>query len=630
MTTNIRGPIKFYPGELQILEAREWMSTADFAEKHFVLVAGSYAGQRFNHDFAPYARGIMDIWDKPWVREVIVAGSSQTVKTSIGYACVCSEIWREPSGAGLGMPDKDVAKRILDEKLSKHFLRSPELRKLLPDGENSVQTLKIAMRSANLYAMYSGSEASMSSISLRVLMLDEEDAYPDSGATDTMIERTIGYPVDRKIIRVSKPRGNEHESSIWDALKNRADVVYQYQAVCPSCGHAQLMEKKNIRVPDKMRDPATIKSQKLAWYECQGCGAKWNDYQRNIAIKNGRWFTEHEVLRPETVAFHIPSWISRYISLSTVAADWFTAVEAGTPKAYTKFDNNHCAKPYKVVAVETDETRAKKMVDPRRPPMVVPLEALALTCGIDMQMTGFWFVVRAWGRGLESWLIQYGWLNSFDELDELIFRTRYPVEGRDDVVMPIWRAPIDMGGGRDKSNEQGWSRTDEVKMYLQEIETGARPGTYPGVVFAVKGASRKQTETIRLSQMGAQPGVAAKYQQKLPLRTLDTDEFKDKIHLVRLNPASKQPMWMHSQTGEDYFRQLLAEKRKSDGKGGVQWDAGSRDNHLFDCEVYAAAGAEPLWTPSLMTLGQPIYIPKNPIVPPKREPTINPYTGEVC
>ena len=624
MTCPNENPLKLTSAEIEVLSLRPQTPTPDFAENDFVLVTGTYAGRNFNHDFAPYARGMMEIWDLPWTREMIVAGSSQTVKTTVGYVCISSEMEREPSPTGLGMPDEKVAKRIIKEKAGPHFKRSPKLRKMLPDGEKSVQALSINTHSATLYGLISGSEASMSSVSLRVLMLDEEDAYADPGSVETMLERTIGYPVDSKVIRVSKPRGNEYQSSIWKALTHKAQVVYQYRAVCPTCGHAQVMDHKHIRVPDNVRDPAQIRHQKLAWYECQGCKAYWSDYKRNEAIKRGHWHCDQDVSRPECVAFHIPAWISRYVSLSTVAAAWFEAVKDGTPKAMQRFDNDFCAKPHKVVAIETNETRSRKMVDPELPPMVAPAEAVAITCGIDMQMTGFWFVTRAWGRDMRSWLMQYGWLNNFDDVEELLFRTRYPVEGRDDVVMPIWRAGIDIGGNKDESNEHGWSKTDEVKAWLFALQTGMRPGCWPGLVHGVKGASRPQEETVRASTMGGQPGVPAKYQQKLPLYLLDTNQMKDKFHLVRMNPASRQPAWLHSQTGEDYFKQIHAEDRGPDGK----WIAKKRDNHLLDCEVYCHACAEHIWTPSLTTLGSPYVMPKNPVVI-QQEPVINPYTGEV-
>ena len=30
------------------------------------------------------------------------------------------------------------------------------------------------------------------------------------------------------------------------------------------------------------------------------------------------------------------------------------------------------------------------------PPQTVPEQAVALSCGIDVQLSGFWFVVRVW------------------------------------------------------------------------------------------------------------------------------------------------------------------------------------------------------------------------------------------
>ena len=43
------------------------------------------------------------------------------------------------------------------------------------------------------------------------------------------------------------------------------------------------------------------------------------------------------------------------------------------------------------------------------PPGVVPDWAVALTCGVDTQKRGFWYVVLAWGIDLTSHLVMYGY-----------------------------------------------------------------------------------------------------------------------------------------------------------------------------------------------------------------------------
>jgi excisionase family DNA binding protein len=55
-----------------------------------------------------------------------------------------------------------------------------------------------------------------------------------------------------------------------------------------------------------------------------------------------------------------------------------------------------------------------------------------------------------------------------------------------------------------------------------------------------------------------------------------------------------------------YAKQFLAEEKRRDKKSKkVKWQQiGGRDNHLLDCEVYAAACAESSWTPSIRYLAK--------------------------
>jgi phage terminase large subunit GpA-like protein len=245
--------------------------------------------------------------------------------------------------------------------------------------------------------------------------------------------------------------------------------------------------------------------------------------------------------------------------------------------------------------------------------MVVPAGAVALTMGIDVQMLGFYYVVRAWAKSGESWLVEYGWLDSWDDVERMAFDTTWPVDGMDEE-MGIWRAGIDMGGaaeGQDKT--QGWSQSEETKRWILSLEDR---GLDMDKVHAVKGASRAQDQVVRASKVGIEPGVPAKFQTPIVIRLLDTVELKDQIAMVRLKKDSRQPMWLHRDVAEDYVKQITSEKRiPGKGKNGrALWDAGSRANHLLDCEVYAAACAHADWTPRLQQLPGPQYVlPENPI-----------------
>ncbi|WFS63443.1 phage terminase large subunit family protein [Pseudodesulfovibrio thermohalotolerans] len=596
---NNHPPFDLYPGERQVLESRPWISTADFAERHFRLATGPYKGQTYRHDRNPIARWIMDLWDRPMLRTLFIVGPSQVSgKTTLAYCCMASELYRDPCSVAVGMPDKDTRNRIFEEKIGPHFKQTRPLREMLSEDAQAVQRGLILTKFGAVYGMHAGSDASASSISPRVVLVDEEDAYLDPQAAARMVERNMSYDDEAKTLRYSKIRGNERSSCIWKAIREEAQVIYQVRACCPNCGGFQIMDLKRIKVPGKMRDPKQIKQQKAAWYECVHCGMKWNDHYRNLAVARGDLWAEHDLTDATAVAVLMPSWVFAGMSLSTVMADWFTAARKGTPSAMEWFDNSHASKPYQVVTIKTPEDQVKAMIRHDRPAREVPAGAVALTMGVDSQKASWFFTVRAWAKSGESWLVDYGELASkadvYAQLDAV-----YPVAGRNDVVMPIWRSAVDFGGTRDESRTEGWSRSEEVKLMVLEADRDD--------FHAVKGASRRQDSVVRRSETGVHRDVPREYRENITIYTLDTHDLKDLIFLVRMHPDSIQPMWLHREVGDDYLRQLASEERDMDRNGNPVWVQRKAANHYLDCEVYAAACAHPDWTPALQLLPEPNY-----------------------
>lgn len=593
-------PFRLYGGEQQVLESRPWISTADFAEKHFKLVTGRYKGQTYRLDQSPVGRMVMELWDSPMLRKLFWCGPSQHPKKSTtAYVCMAAEQYRDPCSCAVGMPDKDTRNRIFDEKIGPHWKVTRVLKAMLPNDQQAIQKGLILTKFGAIYGMHSGSDASASSISPRVVLIDEEDAYLDKMAAERMDERNMSYEDEAKTFRFSKVRGNERQSSIWRAMKEQAQVIYEVRAVCPNCNHPQVMDFKQIKVPGKMRDPKKIFDQRAAWYECESCKFKWNDHYRNIAVSRGHLWAEHDAENITTAGLVTPSWLFPGMSLSKVMADWFIALDSGTPAKMEWFDNSHPSKPFKVITFKTPKDQIKTMIQHDRPPREVPAEAVALTMGIDSQKISYFFVVRAWAKSGESWLVDYGELANKSELETQLDAV-YPVAGRDDVVMPIWREAIDIGGTRDPSRDEGWSRSEEVKLLVMELDDDS--------FYAIKGASRKQDAVVRRSETGVHKDVPKEYQDNITLYTLDTHDLKDLIFMVRLNPDSLQPMWLHRDVGDDYLRQMSSEERDLDKNGNSVWVQKKAANHYLDCEVYAAACAHPDWTPALQLLPEPQYL----------------------
>ncbi|UIJ36873.1 phage terminase large subunit family protein [Desulfobaculum bizertense] len=622
-------PFALLPAEKAIFKRRAKVSTYLWARQNLRIVSGPYRGQLWRPEVAPYAKAIMDAFDSPSVRKIFIVAPSQTTKTTIAYACLLAELAREMSPVGVGMPDEKALKRKFGEGLTQYIQRIPSLREQLhTDPRRALQTTRVEFRSGDgLYGMWAGSEAQMSSVSMRVVVLDEEDAYPDPMSVQTMEERVTAYEHmgNSKIIRVSKPRGLAESSTIWRDACREAQVFYRFAARCPACGKLEFMEDSSIQIcvtekeelaalPREAR-AQEIQRRKLARYVCSGCKYAWTDQSRNLALRRGRWIPGHmeegawkaaeHTARPSVVAFHLRSWETVMVSLSTVLHDWFLAQD--DPRRLQNYDNNRRAVPYRVITRETpaDALRAMILEDQERG--TCPPETWAVTCGIDVQMLGCWYVVRAWAKDGRSWLVDWGFLpEGLSEAEDVLLPKQYPVARREGVFAPIWRAAVDTGGGKD-SNEHGWSKTEETYAWLQQAVL-----EWP--VFGVKGAKREMAIPVKATTWGNQPGQPQKFQAfegKIIGHMLDTRAFKDRIH-SRLNPEAKMsPMYLHreSEPGEltEYIRQLTAE-RKIIENGKEVWKAGGRDNHLFDCEVYALAAADPMWTPAMRMLPEPALV----------------------
>lgn len=587
-------PITWFPGEVDVLRLREWESTYEWTRRNFRLALGPQAGRLWDPDTAPYAKGIMDVWDRPEVRKVFLEAPSQgTTKTTIAYACGFARLCRKPGPLGIAMPDQDAVERIFRERVLPHFRNTAPLRDLLASDRYAEQKSSLLLRNGSIvHGLWAGSESRMSSNSLETLLIDEEDAYADRGAVATLQERVLAFEHTHKIMRFSKPRGTEEQSTIDRDMRAEAQVIFEWAAVCPACGTAQVMELEGIRVPEGVRDIKEIQDKRLARYVCTHCEYQWNDYVKNRAVAAGHWRPDREVRGATVVGFHLPSWVAQSMSLSKVMAQYFKAQREG-PRALMGFDNSHKAVPYCQVTAAADEDALQRLVDHGRAAQEVPDRALALTFAVDTQQDHFWWSVYAHGlEPREEWLVDFGRAGTFEELALLIFHARYKREGGSEHL-GIWRAAIDTGGTRETPLEP--SRTMQVYRWLLSLP--------PGKVFGTKGMSYQRPGVhVHWNWLQKYPdGTAMK--GGLRLYHLDTDAFKSEAMWRLSGEEGADSLRFHGSVTEQYFRQLLAERKQWE-KGKEVWKKVRHDNHWLDCLGMHLAMTHFQWSPPLTVMAE--------------------------
>lgn len=624
--------ITFTPSERAVFARLPFQPVAPWAEQNIIVPDGRFKNTPLRLSISPFLAGPMNVFSVPNVREVIVCGSLQVGKTLFLYACLTWSMFYRPGVSMLTMPTKESRQRVLEKKLKPLLMGSPSIRRKV----HKIRTDSVLLADGTSVELPTAeSPSGRATITVYTLGVDEEDLYGGAGRANPLQDfkgRTRSHEDEAKIARSCQPKGGE-DSSIWRGITQEAHVLFCYEVTCPLplCGHTHLMNLEQLVAEEGEQAPHEITRRKLGRYQCPSCKARWTDHLRNQAVTLGYWwpytwsaesgFTRIdapgpdllELMRcmsgempapgafvPSVVGFHMPAILSRMVSLSDLLARKLAADQSDDPAVQQQFANDDLALPYTPVKVAATEDKILERRALWLPARWVPQGAVALSCGIDVQRHGFWFLVRAWMPTLASYIIDYGHLPGWSDVSDLLFATAYPVLPPDvswaagqpypeqsGEVMPIWRAAIDSGG---TETEGVYTRTEEVYLWVR--------ANGHGVAHATKGASHVQTVNVRSTVRERMPRSGRPIPGGLNLYMLNSHNLKTVDMGRLLNPESTQPIYLHAEADSTIARHLSAEKLVRRGSRDV-WESVHSDNHLHDCLHLSGACADLSWTPSL-------------------------------
>ncbi|MCG8632834.1 MAG: phage terminase large subunit family protein [Desulfobacterales bacterium] len=600
-----RVAFSFSKSERRVMRKRKPIKVSEWAEKHRVVVLSRLPGI-WRNEVTPHMVGVMDGAARPFVHVISICKTPQSAGTEAVHNFVGYCIDRDPGPVMYIFADENTAKENSQDRIQPMIKSSPRLNSYMTGVEKDASSMRISLQHMPIYLAWARSASRLANKPIRYGIADEidkegyEPGKKETHPLNLIDKRFTTFRANYKFFKISTP--TMETGNIWVAL-NEADVIFDYHVKCPFCEQLQLMDFKGIKWEGGSKaDRKAILNKQLAWYECEHCKGKWDDEVRNRAARGGVWMargtsismdTYLDRFRPSNIGFHVPAWISYFVSLSECVHAFLKGLDS--PLEMQDFLNGYCALPWKETVIKKDEDDIMSHKN-ELPAGVVPKGTIALTCGVDMQQVGFWFIVKAWKKDLSSHRVQYGYLPTWEAVENEIFNTRYPVEGDGPgVTMGIWRAALDTGGG--KSKDDDWSRTEEAYEWLRKNSRG--------VVFGVKGASRPQVAKVIPRVIDKMARGNRPIPGGLVLYFLDTDKLKDTF-FWRMERTTKQSqhITLNADTGMDYVLQILAEQKQKDKKGKVTWVQTRRDNHLLDCEIYSDACADPEWAPSLSFLAE--------------------------
>ena len=566
-------PIRFSRAEKRVLKKKKKIQPSAWAERHRHLPKDAAVPGRWKNSTVPYAPGILDASFFPSVQEIVVCAAPQTAKSEINYTCLGYAIDRKPGNALVVFPDENTARENSADRIRPMLEDSPRLRSYLTGYADDMASVKIKLQNAIIYMAWANSAARLANKPLPYVILDEEDKYPETatkkeaGPTDLAKKRTRTFSHMRKIWRTSSP--SIETGPIWKALTTECQLVFDYWVRCPHCDGFQKMAFENIKWPEDLRDPLRMKTEQAARYECSQCSSKWDDADRDLAVRSGEWRDRDKgrsldaalnSIKPVTVGFHIPSWLSPFVKLWEVAHAFLEGLQNKTKMK--DFRNGHAAEPWLAVSVERSEDRILALADDR-PRGVVPSgdRVACLLAGGDTQDDGLYYEIRAFGFGLEreSWGIREGKVPTFEALAQVLWLDQY--RDKDGNVYPVRFALLDAMG----------HRTSEVYDFCRMHRGGILP------------TMGKQTMATPYAYSNREyyPGSRKPIPGGIKLVRFDTNYFKNQLAgILEIAPGDPGCWHYHSMVTQDWARQMTVEGLN---EKGIWENPHDRPNHAWDC-----------------------------------------------
>lgn len=587
-----------------VAERKAWqlpekITVSEWADRHRVLTAKtSPRPGQWRTSRTPYLRPVMDAASDDRVRRITFVKPTQVGGTECIFNAFGYFVDQDPGPTMFLYPTEKLAKRISKDRVKPVFDASPRLRGYRPKHKDDFANLEYRLGSCNVYLAGGNSVTDLASFPLRYLMIDEADKFPDTigdegSPIELAIERTNNFD-DRKIIAACTPT----TAHGWILMSFDASDQKHLYWPCVKCGQYQIPNFKQLRWPDELKhNPEKLKAEEAARYHCVFCDYAMDNDEKTVAVdrfvyapmKDSKtpWPIKPNGIPAEEIpfsahqGFRCDAFVSPFRTLSDIAAKFLNS--KGDRRKLKVFVCSWLAKPWKDTTKETSLEYLKRL-----PGFyllgTVPKEAVMLTGGCDVQKDHFYFTIRAWGPGGQSWLVRRERAADWATVRAALVEECYRVEGDAQPPMPVTLSCVD-------SNYD----TDNVYERCRQDSDRLRP---------VRGLEHVSTGILNAVKIDRHPVTGLPLKYSLIRWDIDTNNFKDAlddaIHCGDKDDETRR-WFLPGDIDQTYLRQMSAEHKveklkKRSGKVEEVWEkkGTGRANHYWDCEVYTLVAARML------------------------------------
>lgn len=551
----------------------EWADTYRQLPKGASAEPGQYSTKRM-----PYTREIMyELSPQSPTQQVKAKKGTQLGLTEVGNNVAFYYIDIVPTSQLFMLPNETLAKRHHNKKIEPSLKAMPHLAKKIQQGKTKSDigsTFEKEYAGGSLSIMWSGSGSSSRSSSCRIVQLDDVDGFArnvngEGDTLDNAKKRADSFGILKKIYINSTP--SEMETSFIESEFEDSDQRHYYMP-CPHCKGLITFEKDSFKFNYDKNTYTLIGDVQL---ECKHCGSLIDEHYKTwmMAEENGaKWIPQNSGHIHK--GYYLPGYLSPIgmVSWNEIFREFLVAkkeMKRGSVNKMKTWVNTRDAMAWEgemeTVKVENLPGRCEQYN------AEVPQGVLVLAAGVDTQNNRFEVEVVGYGRAGETWSIDYqiihGDPNDIETRQQLATYLNRTFECEDGAMMQIYAKGVDTGGHRTKA-----------------AYTFCKP-RYRQKVFAIKGSS-----TIDAPFINKRASITK--DDKVNLFLVGVNAGKDEIY-SNLEINEQGPRYMHfpkkETYDEEYFRQLMAEKRDKKTGGWVKY---RHRNEAVDCRNYANAALQ--------------------------------------
>lgn len=598
---------------------RARMQTPDWCEAHLRLPA-AFGATPGKYDLTNYSfwREPLQAVDDPECEKISIMAATQVGKTEFVKAALCAQSVVDPAPAMIAGPDKDYVGELRD-KIYAMGEATAALRDGLPP-KHLRNYRWIDFGGSYCYLAWSGSPQRLSGKSCKRVWCSEIDRWsqsPHEGKTQELVAERVKAFLRYKIVYESTPTD---QSSTIASLYRESDAR-KYHVPCPKCGHYQELRffphregpYKGKGFVAGLKDEAgewrsSDEVLETAYYMCE-MGCRIESHEKTAMVARGIWCPAGQKVNKRgrltgtpkrsgrVRGYQLSSLYAPSISFGRFAAKYVDSRE--DTSSLRSFWNNWLGLPY---SVQTSLPLWRELGRKLAGGYVrgsLPAAALFLTAGADVQDDRCYWVVRGWGQGCTSWLVDFGVCgkridgvggvvqnSDLEQLETLVLGRYWP------LVSPN-RAGLDQLSVRLQAIDVNF-QSARVWEWVRN-QAGDR-------VRAVAGDHRMDSSFYTMTTVEKNARTGKPYPGGMQRWGINVDTYKTDIQGRWKSPSSQAGAWFvfdnALEEAESYLRQVTNEgpvyETNSRGRQVKTWQVLNPrlGNHWWDCEVYARAAAD--------------------------------------